>query len=238
MFRDFIRAFSQLLSDRELRRPLVRSALLSVVGIVLLSVGLAALLPWLVSGASALFGLESLQEGYQRWDGVVNGVVGTGTAVILSVLFFPTLCVSVAGFFLDPVSRAVEARWYPDLPAPRDAGVVEPLVRSVRFGLVSLGLNLLLLPVYLLLGLAGIGVLVFWAVNAWLLSREYFEQAAFRRVSPGVADRVREQNARALWVEGLGLAFLASIPVVNLVTPVIGTAVFTHFVQRKGLFKS
>ena len=72
---------------------------------------------------------------------------------------------------------------------------------------------------------------VFYAVNGYLLGREYYELIALRRL-----DRT---EARALWqkkrwrfiLSGMAIAFLLTIPLINLLTPIIATMVMVHLYE-------
>ena len=69
---------------------------------------------------------------------------------------------------------------------------------------------------------------VFYAANGYLLGREYFELVALRRVQPQDAKRLRRENRREIFVSGVVVALLLTVPVVNLAAPVIGVAVMAH----------
>lgn len=232
MFSDFRKAIAQLLTDGRIRRVLIRSILLTVSGIILLSIGAAFLIPWVVGVLSALFGYDVSSIGWLNWT--VGGVSGAGV-LLMSFLLFPSLSAMISSIFLDEISEAVEARYYPGLPPARKIPLMETVFSSLRFAFVSFALNLLCLPLYLILLFVGIGPLIYWALNGYLLSREFYEQAAFRRLYPKKATEIRRRNRNSVWLEGVGLAILGTIPLANLVMPIVGTASMTHFVQRKRL---
>lgn len=230
MFSDYQKALAQLFSDARLRRVLLRSILITFLGVVVLSIGAAFLIPWLVQLGAAALGYDVSQIGWLDW--AVGGVSGVGT-LFLSFLIFPGLSTAVAGLFLDEISEAVESRYYPDLPAPRTIGMGETVANALRFALVSIGLNIVCIPLYFI---PVVGFFIYWALNGYLLSREFFEQAAFRRARRATVEFERRRNRGPLWLEGVGLAVLATIPLANLTLPVVGTASLTHFVQRKKIF--
>jgi uncharacterized protein involved in cysteine biosynthesis len=72
---------------------------------------------------------------------------------------------------------------------------------------------------------------MFYVVNGWLLGREYFEQIAFRRMSLEQARALRRPYGLRLTVAGTAIAFLATVPIVNLITPLLATAYMVHVVQ-------
>jgi uncharacterized protein involved in cysteine biosynthesis len=106
---------------------------------------------------------------------------------------------------------------------------METVVSSLKFLGVMVVLNILMLP-FLFLG--PLFPFVFYAVNGYLLSREYFELVAFRRVGPAEARALRKAHQGALFVSGVVTAFLLTVPVVNLLAPIVAVAATVHLFQR------
>lgn len=196
--------------------------------VLLKSVGLTLLL--LTAG---WFGLQALAEQMlalpnETANRIAQVVAGLGAAVGLAFLVSPVTAV-VAGFFLDDVAETVERTHYPDDPP----GVPVPFLRglwlSLRFGLVVLGLNLLLLA---LLFVPGINLIAWLSVNGYLLSREYFSLAALRFREEEAAATLRRRHRARVFAGGLLVAALAAIPFANLLTPLFATAFFVHLHKR------
>jgi len=80
--------------------------------------------------------------------------------------------------------------------------------------------------------LAPVAPLVYWALNGYLLGREFFTQAAVRRISNADARALRRANRSEVWLLGALIAIPMSFPIVNLVVPLIGAAAFTHLFHR------
>jgi len=162
-------------------------------------------------------------------------------AVLLASFFlFPAIVTMVMGLLLDDVAEAVEDRHYPGLPAARPQPVMEILGEGLRLVAVTLAVNLLLLPVYLLLMFVPpLNVVLFYLVNGYLLSREYFDMVAVRRLPPKTARHLRKANRGPLLVAGMAIAFLLTIPFVNLAMPIAATGVmvhlFEHYRRRAGM---
>jgi CysZ protein len=79
-------------------------------------------------------------------------------------------------------------------------------------------LALFLLPV------PGINLIAFYLGNGYLLGREYFELAAMRHMPPDEAKQLRKANRVTVLLCGLIIAGIASIPILNLITPLFATA--------------
>jgi CysZ protein len=158
---------------------------------------------------------------------VLAVLTGVGLVVLFFFLMAPVTSL-FAGFYLDSVAAKVEAKHYPT----ERPGVALSGLRSIgvalQFGLLVLAANILALP---LVGL-GIGIVVLVAVNAYLISREYFELAAMRYMSPLEARALRRANAFRIFVAGLLPAGLALVPIVNLVVPLFSTSYFVHLFKQ------
>ena len=93
-------------------------------------------------------------------------------------------------------------------------------------------LNLVMLPLYLIaLFVVGLGAVLFYGINGWLTARLYYEQVALRRRTPAEVKAWRKANAGVLWLTGIVIVFLGTIPILNLIVPVLGTAAMVHVAQ-------
>ena len=131
-------------ADRAVRRLFW----LGVFGALLIQILLALILSYLI----AQLRLVSLDWGV--WGNWLEWSIDllSGAAVLFLVwLTFPGTVGIVTSFLLERVAARVEARHYPGLLAPREQGIGEAVRLAVNFALISLGLNLLALPIYFFL---------------------------------------------------------------------------------------
>ena len=70
--------------------------------------------------------------------------------------------------------------------------------------------------------------MLFLIINGYLLGREYFELVAMRRLDDRSARTFRRSNRTGVFSAGLVIALLTTIPIVNLIAPVLATAFVTH----------
>ena len=92
-----------------------------------------------------------------------------------------------------------------------------------------IGLNLLCLPFYLILMFVPpLNLVLYYVLNGYLISREFFELVALRRMEPAAALNMRQQSRGKIMIAGILLTFLLTIPIVNFLTPVIATAFMVH----------
>jgi uncharacterized protein involved in cysteine biosynthesis len=214
MITAFARAIGQL-PDPAFRRPLLWSVGLAIV--VFVAIWIAV---WFALTRTSLFETVWL-------DGVVDALGGLAT-IVLTFLLFPGVAGAILALFLDGVVGAVERRHYPDLAAPRQTGLGEQLAIAIKFIATVVALNLLALPLYLI---PAVNLVVFYGLNGYLLGREYFELVTPRRMDTGAA-RVLWRGNRARFVTaGAVFALTATIPLLNLLAPVVAAATMTHLVE-------
>jgi CysZ protein len=92
--------------------------------------------------------------------------------------------------------------------------------------------NLIALPFYLL---PGINLALFWIVNGYLLGREYFELVALRHLDVAAARALRRRHALRIFIAGIVIAAFATVPFLNLLSPLFATAFMVHTSKRIGL---
>ena len=215
MIAAFLRACAELFTP-----PLRRIVALSLVVAIACFIGL-----WLTVAVSlhraALFGWQPL-------DWLVD-LLGAVAVLLLSWLLFPAILTVVMGFFLDRVAAAVEAQDYPGRGPIRRGAFLDMTIATLRLMGLTVLLNLLALPVYLLM--PGINFFVFLGLNGYLLGRAYFEVVALRRLDTTATRGVRHRFGGRVFLGGLLIAGLFALPLVNLVAPVIATAFMVHLFE-------
>lgn len=220
------KAIGQVAADRRLRRVVWRS--LAVAAAVFVALWAAA---WWGLGWAGTALADWLAAG-GFWQGLVEGLVALGglaAVLIASFLLFPAVVGVALSLFVDEAAAAVEARHYPHLPAARGQPLGEALKDVLALAAATVVLNLLVLPLYLLLSLLPpLNVFVFYGLNGYLLGREYFEQVAARRLPRTEARALRRRHAGRVVLAGVLIALLLTVPIVNLLTPVVATAFMLH----------
>lgn len=227
-----IRGFRQL-SDPATRGTFWLSLLISVGTFIALWIGAAFGAVWLGELLSAwLSGIGASQF----WIGaaeILAGLGAVGAILFASFILFPAVIAMVLSFLLDDVCRQVEARHYPNLPAAREQPLLEAVFDGLRLALVTIGLNILFLPLIIALSFAPpLNLFVFYGLNGYLLGREYFELVAVRRLSAEEGRRLRKTYRGRVLLTGVVIAILLTLPVVNLVMPLVATALMVHVFEE------
>lgn len=217
MLSSFALAIGQL-ADPPFRRLVLQGIAVSLA----LLLGLAAVISFLLAYAV---------PADWHWATAPAAAFGGLAGLVLAWLLFPAVSAIAAGILGDRLARAVERQHYPSAPEARAGGVAESVGTSLRLVLAGIVLNLIAIPVYLLA--PGINLMLFLALNGYLISREYFESAAIRRFSSDTARSVRHRRRIGLWAGGMALAALLAVPGLNLLVPYLGFAAMVHIVERE-----
>ncbi|GGF58683.1 hypothetical protein GCM10011332_10320 [Terasakiella brassicae] len=164
------------------------------------------------------------------WMDTAIDWLGSIATIAVVWLLFPAVASVIIGFLLEDIAEAVEKKHYPGLSLANSIPWGETLVEAIKFAGVMLLLNILALPIYLLF--PAVNLLVFYSLNGYLISREYFELVGQRRVGVKKAKALRKAYQGRLLIAGALTAFLLTIPLVNLLAPVVGTAAMVHLFHR------
>ena len=152
--------------------------------------------------------------------------VMAGAGLMIGLAYFiPTISMLVSSFFLDEIAEKIESQDYPADPVGVATPVKRAILEGLRFALLTLGVNLLALLVFLL---PGVNMLVFFVANALLMGREYFALAAGRFASENDVVALRRRHSMAIGLCGALLALFVSIPLLNLFTPLFATSLMVH----------
>ena len=204
------------LTDPAFRRPLLLGVLGAAVAIGLLAWGAVEAAAWAAGG----------QQGWLSWLAQAGGGLA---ALVLSWWLFLPIAAVIASQLVDPVAAAVERRHYPGLPPARGASLAAQAAFGLGFGVRLLGLQLMLLPLFLI---PGLGAVLALAVSAHALGAGMLRQTAMLRMDGAAAKAAWRARRWQGWALGLVLALMALVPLLNLLVPVLGTAAAVHILQR------
>lgn len=205
------RSLSQL-SDPALLGVVWRSVLFSALFFIAILTGTIAALHYLVPAHGALvWALDAL---------------GSVAAAVLAMWLFLPVAATIGALYFERIARVVERRFYPSMPPPQSAPLLDQVSVSVAVGLRVLGLNVLAL--LLTLFLPGIGLPIGWAIAAWAIGRGLFVAVAMRRLNRPDAEALYRAVRPVALAQGGVMAAAAYVPLLNLLIPVVGTAAMVH----------
>lgn len=224
ILKSFFAALNQM-TDPRFRRVLLTGIALTLALLIGASILFVSLLGGLVGEETTLPFI-----GEVTW---INDLVGWGSAfvlIILSTFLMIPVASAITSLFLETVAQAVEDEHYPRLSKAKSVPLLDSLIDTVSFLGVLIIANLLALILYVIFAPAA--PLIFWGLNGFLLGREYFTLAAARRVGRKEAKVLRSRHLMKIWAAGFLMAVPLSVPILNLVIPILGVATFTHLFHR------
>ena len=204
-------ALSQLF-DPPLLGVVWRSVLLSALFFMIILAGTIAAVHYFVAAHGVLaWALDAL---------------GSIAAALLAMWLFLPVAATMGALYFDRIARAVERRFYPSLPPPRSAPLLDQIWVSVAVGVRVLGLNVLAL--LLAIFLPGIGLPIGWAIASWALGRGLFVAVAMRRLGRPESEALYLAVRPVALAQGAAMAAAGYVPLLNLLIPVVGTAAMVH----------
>ena len=221
---DFLKSLQQL-PERRFQGVLWSGIGLTILVLFALTTIFGWLAGWLVPDSFALPVIGEI-----TWLDDAATFASVGVMLVASVFLMVPVASAVTGLFLDSVAQAVEDRHYPHLPDVEPLSIEDNMLDSIRFMGLMIVANAIALVIYIFSG--PLAPLVFWSVNGFLLGREYFQLVAMRRLGREGAKELRRQHPLRIWFAGLLMTIPLSIPIVNLLVPVLGAATFTHQFHR------
>jgi CysZ protein len=201
---------------REMFTPPFRAVLFKCVGLTI------ALLVVLIVAVEWTFGH------FAQWPDWIETAIqwlGGLALVVGSIFLIPPVTSLIASLYLDDIAATVEKTQYPSDPPGRELPTLAAIALALKFFFVVLAVNIVAL--FLLL-VPGVNLIAFYVGNGYLLGREYFELAAMRHMPAVEAKKLRQANRLTVFLCGLIIAGIASVPILNLITPLFATAFMVH----------
>ena len=176
-----------------LHRIILSCALLAIAVVVLAAAGVT----WLSA--------HLIQTGTEGLDTLLTSVAGIATG-IGGWFMLPALIILIAGMFQETVINRVEKAFYPDAAQSEAPKFWPDFVHDLRFTGRAVGLNILVLPSYFI----GIGFVISFLLNSYLLGREFFESAAGQHLGKKQAQALGKKKCseNLCWRGGYHTAYL------------------------------
>jgi CysZ protein len=214
-----------------LRAVLIKAVGLALILIVIVGIVLQRFLSGLAEQGASWAEQSSGFAPHAAWQALawLLSIMASLGIVTGALFLMPTITAFVGSFFVDEVGEKVEREYYPAEPAGRALPFFRALLEGVKVALLTLLVYFCALP---FIFFAGLGVIVLFLANSYLLGREYFELAAMRFRPPFEAKAMRKANAAYVFLCGMAIAVFVSIPVVNLATPIFAMAFMVHVHKR------
>jgi len=224
------KALAQLFSQ-PLRRVLLKAVALALLLIVIIGIVLNRVFSALAANGATWAEQSSGMAPHAVWATLAWVLsIMAGLGIITGALFLmPAVTAFVGSFFVDEVADVVERVHYPAEPPGHALPFFRALIEGLSFALLALAVYLCALP---FIFFAGLGVIILFLANSYLLGREYFTLAAMRFRPPAEAKTLRKRHATYVFLAGMVIALFVSIPLVNLATPIFAMAYMVHIHKR------
>ena len=196
-------------------------------GVVVRSVGWS-LLCFVALHVGTIWMVHRLLE-LHGWIAWAVDIFGSIAASLLAFWLFLPVAAAIGTLYFDRIAFAVERRFYPWLPHPKGAPLIEQIWDSLAVAIRVLVLSIVALILALLL--PGIGFVLGWIVSAYAIGRGLFVAAAMRRMPRDAAESLYRAQRGPVLVVGAILAATSYIPLANLLIPVLGTAAMVHLLD-------
>lgn len=151
--------------------------------------------------------------------------LGPWLAMLLSYFFFPLTFPIITLLFLDSIASHVESKHYLDPGDIKVPSLWKTLPGVLKFVLVSIFLNIIILPLYLV---PGLNLFIYYLLNGYLFGREYFEMIAYRYNDRKEVKAIRRKNRFKVILSGILITITYTTPFINLIAPVIATIFIVH----------
>lgn len=171
------------------------------------------------------YGLSQIETG---WLGPVINFLGSTAVIILTWLLFPGVVIGIMRLLLDDVVEAVERKHYPALPPAKGEAIGSMILTSLSFLAQLLIFNAI---IFIFIFIPPLFPFVFYAVNGYLLGREFFELIALRRLDRSETRALWQKLRWRFFLPGAVVAFLLTVPIVNLLMPIIAVATMVHLFE-------
>lgn len=205
-----------------------------VFGVLAKGVGLTILI-FIALQAAAFFALRAFAPETLAlpfgWTVPLSTILSWGSLALfplMGIFLMAPVAAGFSGLFAENVADVVEDVHYPARP-----GTAMDFFESIpsSLGIVAAALGVAVLTLALTPVLGPLAPVLFYGANGWLLGREFFQMAARRHMAAAPAALMRQANAGAVTLTGVAIAFLLTIPLLNIAVPVLAAAAFTHLVH-------
>ena len=208
------------ISEPSLRQIFVKSLLISLVSIIA-----CGLLAWVLLEKFGLLGFGFLDT-FLPW-------IGGALIVVIGFVFFPSTIMVIGGLFSDEIISTIEERHYPKNIGSNHVSLLISIRTGLTVIIIATIINICLLPFYALgMLLPGLSFVIFYLGNGYLIGRELFETVAQRHLPVNEARQLRKRYFLKVLLGGGLITFVATIPFINLATPLFGIGFMVHLYHK------
>jgi len=141
----------------------------------------------------------------------------------------PSMIILASGLFSEIVIGKINKVYYPDQVQKPNTAFLSDLKQDIKLTVLSLFLNTLLLPFYFFFG---VGFFLYLFLNTYLLSREFFVNAAGYHLGKTEGLKLLSRHKTVIWIGGFVITLLTITPIINLFMPIFATTWMVHLFHK------
>ena len=200
------------LSDPQFKKVFLKSVMLSAFCIICLSTIFTFLFSYFWSSLGLPF----------------NSIVSTIGGLILFLVgmwaFSPIIAIFFNGLFQDEIISAVERKYYTYNKVENHQKLYKEINFNIKLFVKLILFNLLILPFFFI---PPVYFILYWTVNGYLISYEYFSIVRMRYNNH---DNIEKKII--VFIFGVIIAILFTLPVINFFAPAIAIASTVHIYKQ------
>ena len=155
----------------------------------------------------------------------------------------PAVISTFSELFSERIIKQTEKDYFPNAPEPTPVSTFDSILYSLSFSgksaFYTFGMMfgyVLILPFFLIpvlnIFLVLFSSFILYGVNAYFLGKGYFDTVAMRHMSSDKSTALWKENRVILLLGGFVIAFLYTVPIINLVAPIFAFSLMTQLFYR------
>ena len=145
--------------------------------------------------------------------------------IICLWVIFPPLMIIINSLFSNKVTQIVESNNYKNVIYNNSNTLIKELNFQLSFIILFIMINLALLPFLIF---SPIYFILYWIINGYLIGKEFSGSVLIKYINHDDIKKFNNKNRLNIYLFGIILAIIFSIPVLNLLGPIIGTTSMVH----------
>ena len=145
--------------------------------------------------------------------------------IICLWVIFPPLLIFINSLFSGKIIKIIESNNYKNINYNYSNTFVKELKFQLSFIIIFVLINLALIPFLIF---PPIYFIFYWIINGYLIGKEFSGSVLIKYINYNDIKKFNNKNRLNVYLFGIILAIIFSIPILNLFGPIIGTASMVH----------
>lgn len=159
------------------------------------------------------------------WLEVIISVLGFASIALLTWFLFPVIMSAIISIFLENIAESVETHFYPPRHSLEKLAIKVSINANLKFLVLILAMNIAILPTIFIFPFY---ILLYYAINGFAFGFEIFNMVASRKIAAHELKLLRKLKRNSIFLVGLIIALMQTIPIINIFAPMIGVIAMVH----------